>query len=62
MAVYTKSEALGVIRRAFGPDIAESVAGRLPDRINPDNATDAELLFELGLSRDRLLDALGGES
>lgn len=62
MTVYTKPQALGVIRRAFGPDIAESVADRLPDRINPDNAADAELLFELGLSRDRLLDALGGES
>lgn len=62
MAIYTKPQAIGIIRRAYGPDMAESLAGRLPDLLNLDNAADAELLFELGLSRDRLFDALGGES
>ena len=62
MAAYTKPQALGIIRRAFGPDVAMSLADRLPDRIDPDDAADAELLFELGLSRGRLLDALGGDS
>lgn len=62
MAVYTKPEALGIIRRAFGPDVAEALAGGLPDRIDLDDPADAALLFRLGLSRDRLLDALGAES
>jgi hypothetical protein len=61
MAIFTKSHALKVIRRAYGPDFAESVAGRLPDRIDLDNAADVELLFKLGLTPDRLFGALGGE-
>jgi hypothetical protein len=61
MAVITKTHALRVIRRAYGPDYAESVADRLPDRIDLDNAADAEVLFRLGLTRDRLFSALGGE-
>jgi hypothetical protein len=61
MTVITKADALGIIRRAYGPDFADSVAGRLPDRIDLDNAADAERLFKLGLTRDRLYDALGGE-
>jgi hypothetical protein len=61
MAVITKTHALRIIRRAYGPDFAESVAERLPDRIDLDNPADAEALFRLGLSRDRLFNALGGE-
>ena len=61
MAVITKDHALTVIRRAFGPDFAESIAGRLPDRINLDDPRDTRLLAELGVTRDSLLDALGGE-
>jgi hypothetical protein len=30
MAVITKTEALRVIRHAYGPDYADSLAGRLP--------------------------------
>ncbi len=37
MAILTKAEALTVIRRAYGPDVADSIAGELPDRIDPDN-------------------------
>jgi hypothetical protein len=61
MASLTKAEALAIVRRAYGPDVAESIAGQLPDRIDPDNDADMELLFRLGLTRDRLADALGGE-
>jgi len=61
MAVMTKAEALTIIRRAYGPDVADSVADQLPDRIDPDNDADAELLLGLGLTRDGLANALGGE-
>jgi hypothetical protein len=61
MTVITKTHALQVIRRAYGPDRAESLAERLPDRIDLDNPADAELLFELGLTRDRLFSQLGAE-
>ena len=52
---------MAIIRRAYGPDVAESVAGKLPDRIDPDDDADAALLGQLGLTRDGLADALGGE-
>jgi hypothetical protein len=61
MAILTKIQALGIIRRAYGSDVAKSLAGRLPDRIDLDDAADAELLFRLGLTRDRLVNALGSE-
>ena len=61
MAVMTKAEALAIIRRAYGPDVADSVVDQLPDRIDPDNDADAELLLGLGLTRDGLANALGGE-
>lgn len=61
MTVLTKTEALTIIRRAYGPSRAESVADRLPDRIDVDNEADIELLFALGLTRDGLFGALGGE-
>lgn len=61
MAVLTKAEALAIIRRAYGPDVAESVAERLPDQFDPDNDADAEMLNRLGLTRDGLANALGGE-
>ena len=61
MTAITKTHALEVIRRAYGPDHAESLAGRLPDRIDLDNAAHANLLSELGLTPDRLVNALGAE-
>ncbi|GIF47457.1 hypothetical protein DFJ67_6938 [Asanoa ferruginea] len=61
MAVITKNHALNVIRRAFGPDFAESIAGSLPSQINLDDPADTKVLADLGVTRDRLLDALGGE-
>jgi hypothetical protein len=61
MAVLTKTQALAIVRRALGPDTAESLAERLPDRIDLNNPKDAELLFRLGLTRDRLVSQLGGE-
>jgi hypothetical protein len=42
-------------------DVADSIAAQLPDRIDPDNDADAEFLLSLGLTRDGLVDALGGE-
>jgi len=61
MAVMTRAEALVIIRRAYGPDVAESVADQLPEQFDPDNDADAQLLAKLGLTRDGLLDALGDE-
>ena len=61
MAVVTKIHVLTVARRAYGPDYAESLAERLPDRINLDEPADRRLLFELGLTPDRLFNALGAE-
>jgi hypothetical protein len=61
MAAITKDDALRAIRRAFGPEHAESLAGRLPDRIDLDNAADIRRMSELGLTPDRLFDALGAE-
>jgi hypothetical protein len=61
MTVLTKTEALSIIRRAYGPIEAESLAARLPDRIDLDSEADLALLFTLGLTRDRLFAAFGGE-
>jgi hypothetical protein len=61
MTVITKTHALKVVRRAYGPDHAESLAELLPDRIDLDNVADTRLLSELGLTPDRLFDALGAE-
>lgn len=61
MAVLTRAQALAVLRRAYGPDVAQSLAGDLPDSIDLEDAADIELLSRLGISRDRLVNALGGE-
>jgi hypothetical protein len=61
MTVITKTQALDVIRRTYGPDQAEALAERLPDRIDLDDAPDAAMLFKLGLTRDHLFSALGAE-
>lgn len=61
MTVLTKAEALKVLRRAYGPDRAQSLAGRLPDQIDLDSDADTRLLAELGVTRDGLFDALGAE-
>jgi hypothetical protein len=61
MTVITKTEALTIIRRAYGPAHAESVAARLPDMIDLDSEADNGLLLELGLTRGGLFSALGGE-
>jgi hypothetical protein len=62
MAVLTKLQALQIVRRAYGPDEAQALAKRLPDRIDLDDSADIELLARLGLSRDHLFNALGGEA
>jgi hypothetical protein len=61
MRVITKIHALAVARRVFGHDYAESIAPRLPDKVDFDNAKDRKLLFDLGLTPDSLADALGAE-
>jgi hypothetical protein len=61
MAVITKTHALRVIGRAYGPDHARSLEARLPDRIDLDDAAHTELLAQLGLTPDRLFSALGAE-
>jgi hypothetical protein len=44
MTILTKNQALGVIRRAYGSDRAESLADRLPERADLENPADRELL------------------
>ena len=61
LTVITKTDALRIIGRAYGPLRAESLTDRLPERIDFDNEADIELLFALGLTRDGLFGALGGE-
>jgi hypothetical protein len=61
MTTITKTHALKVIRRVYGPNQAEALAERLPNRIDLDNAADTAMLFELGLTRDRLFSELGAE-
>jgi len=61
MTVLTKAEALRVIRRAYGSDHADSLAVRLPEELDLDDPADTRLLFELGLTPDRLYSALGVE-
>lgn len=61
MTVISKAQALSVARRAYGTAYAESLAGRLPDRIDLDDTAHARLLGELGLTLDALFDALGAE-
>jgi hypothetical protein len=61
MTVITKAHALSVLRRAYGPDHAESLAARLPDQIDLDQASDRRVLSEIGLTPDGLFDALGAE-
>jgi hypothetical protein len=61
MTVLSKAEVLAVVGRVYGSDRAESVAGRLPDRIDLDDPADTRLLYELGLTRERLVEALGAE-
>jgi hypothetical protein len=61
MHIITKAHALNVIRRAYGPDYAESVRAKLPDRLDLENPADAKVLYDLGLTPDRLISALGAE-
>jgi hypothetical protein len=61
VAVLTRDEALVIIRRAYGPEVADALAERLPERIDPENDADAEFLGSLGVTRDGLANALGGE-
>jgi hypothetical protein len=61
MTMLTKTQALGVIRRAYGPDMAESLAERLPEQIDTEDPAHHKLLFQLGVTRERLFEALGAE-
>ena len=61
MTVITRTEALTIIRRAYGPAHAEAVADRLPERIDLDSEADNQLLLKLGLTRGGFFSALGGE-
>jgi hypothetical protein len=61
MAIFTKTHVLTIARRAYGADYAETLTERLPERLDLDNDADTELLFQLGLTPDRLASALGAE-
>ena len=61
MKIITKAHAMRVLRRAYGPEYAEKVEEHLPDQLDMENPADSKLLFQLGLTPDRLASALGGE-
>jgi hypothetical protein len=61
MTILTKAEVLAVISRIYGPEQAESLAARLPDPIDLDDVAVTRLLYELGLTREGLVEALGAE-
>jgi hypothetical protein len=61
MIIVTRAHALRVARRAYGPDIAESLREHLPERLDLDSAADRHLLFQLGMTPDQLASALGAE-
>jgi hypothetical protein len=61
MPVITKTRALQVIRRAYGSEHADAVADRLPEHLDLSDAAHNRLLYDLGLTPDRLANALGAE-
>ena len=61
MTILTKTQVLRVIRRAYGPDMAEFLEEHLPERIDLENPADHHLLLRLDLTRERLFEALGAE-
>ncbi|HEY2296897.1 MAG TPA: hypothetical protein VGH43_04160 [Jatrophihabitans sp.] len=61
MTKLTKAEAIAVIRRTRGPDVVAVLAEQLPDTLDLDDAKDQNLLYRLGLSREVLINHLGGE-
>jgi hypothetical protein len=60
MAAIAKAHVLEIIRRAYGPDVATSLADRLPESVDLENTADLALLSRLGINRERLIDELGG--
>ena len=46
MTPLTKTDAMRIISRAYGPERAASVADRLPELIDLDNPADLQLLFD----------------
>ncbi|MEV4346800.1 hypothetical protein AB0J83_20270 [Actinoplanes sp. NPDC049596] len=50
-----------VLTRVYGPDHAQSLVDRIPERLDLEDPADSKILFELGLTPDRLAEALGGE-
>jgi hypothetical protein len=58
MTVVSKSELLRVLRRAGLDSVAEELSELLPDPVDIERS--GELLFRYGISRDALLDRLGG--
>jgi hypothetical protein len=61
MATHTKAQIVAVLRRARGPEVAESLAAQLPEVVDLDDPKDQDLLARHGLTRDGLLNELGGE-
>jgi hypothetical protein len=61
MDVLSQKQALAVIRRVYGDDLARAVVSQLPKMLNLDDPAHLEVLFRLGIDRDRLFNALGAE-
>jgi hypothetical protein len=59
VTVIAKIQALQMIRRAYGPDVAASLANTLPDQVDLDDARQAEPLSHVGVTLERLFNALG---
>ena len=61
MLILSRAQLLQVIGRAYGPELADALAPQLPKQVDLDQPSDAELLYRLGVTCDRLFNALGAE-
>jgi hypothetical protein len=55
-----KQDALDMLARVGRPDLIEEAKRNLPDPIDTDRDIDLERLLEYGLTRDQLVDRMGG--
>lgn len=57
MTTFTRAQAVALLRRTRGPEVAEATEARLPAVI--DSVRDADLLREMGLTSSQAMDDLG---
>ena len=55
-----KQEVLSVLARVGRGDVIEKAKRDLPETIDPDRDIDQQRLYEYGLTRNQLIDRMGG--